>query len=270
MKGDRTKMNNFPTFQLYDYKDKKCNFHAHTTYCKHAVGTAREYVENAIKAGFKVFGFSDHAPYLFEGGYVSNIRMFMGEMEGYVRTIEDVKREYKNDIEIFTGLEMEYFPKLFDKTISEIMTYPMDYIILGQHCFDDEVGLEYTGKVWKEEARLETYVERLITAIDTGLFTYVAHPDMINYVGSECIYEKHMRRLAKHLKANNMPIEVNVNGYRGQRQYPNKFFLEIGVQESCDFIVGVDAHTPEEMLEHHNYQGSVWLAESIGGKVLWK
>ena len=263
-------MNNFPTFHLYDYKDKKCNFHAHTTRCKHATGTEREYVENAIKAGFEVLGFSDHAPYLFEDGHVSHIRMLMEELDGYVRTIEELKSEYKNEIQIFTGLEMEYFPKLFDRTFAEIIKYPMDYLILGQHCFDDEVGFEYTGRKWEEESRLETYVERLTTAIDTGVFTYVAHPDIINYVGDADIYEKHMRRLAKYLKAHNMPIEINVNGYREQKQYPKKTFLEIGVQEGCDFIIGVDAHRPEEMLDEENYQGCMRLAESIGGKVLWK
>ena len=42
----------FPTFDLYDYKDIKSNFHTHTTRCKHATGTEREYVEKAIEAGF--------------------------------------------------------------------------------------------------------------------------------------------------------------------------------------------------------------------------
>ena len=93
-------MQNFSTFDLYDYKDIKCNFHTHTTRCKHATGMEREYVENAIEAGFQVLGFSDHSPYLFEGNHVSRIRMFMEELEGYVRTVEELKQEYKNDIQI--------------------------------------------------------------------------------------------------------------------------------------------------------------------------
>jgi len=263
-------MNNFPTFHLYDYKDKKCNFHAHTTRCKHATGTEREYVENAIKAGFKVLGFSDHAPYLFEDGHVSHIRMLMEELEGYVRTIEELKSEYKNEIQIFTGLEMEYFPKLFDRTFAEIMKYPLDYLILGQHYFDDENGLIYTGRIWEEEERLATYVNRVTTAVEMGYFTYVAHPDIIHYVGDEEIYDKHMRKLAKTLKEHNMPIEINLNGYVVKKQYPNETFMKIGVQEGCEFIIGVDAHRPEAMLDEENYQGCIELAESLGGNVLWK
>lgn len=263
-------MQKFPTFDLYDYKDIKCNFHTHTTRCKHATGTEREYVEAAIKAGFRVLGFSDHSPYLFEDNHVSRIRMFMEELEGYVRTVEELKQEYKNDIQIFCGLEMEYFPKLFDRTLAEIKKYPMDYLILGQHYFDDEDGLIYTGSKWEEEYRLETYVERVTTAIDTGNFLYVAHPDIINCVGDTAIYEKHMRRLAKALKVHNMPVEINGNGYTVGKQYPSRRFVEIGVQEGCDFIIGVDAHKPVAILDEESYQGCIGLVESLGGKVFWK
>ena len=36
------------------------NYHTHTWRCHHADGTEREYVENAIAAGIKILGFSDH------------------------------------------------------------------------------------------------------------------------------------------------------------------------------------------------------------------
>ena len=41
------------------------NFHNHTYRCGHATGTDEEYVLEAIKNGYEVMGFSDHAPYLF-------------------------------------------------------------------------------------------------------------------------------------------------------------------------------------------------------------
>ncbi|MFV0479993.1 MAG: PHP domain-containing protein [Anaerorhabdus sp.] len=39
------------------------NFHTHTYRCKHAIGRDEEYVIEAIKAGVKVLGFSDHMPF---------------------------------------------------------------------------------------------------------------------------------------------------------------------------------------------------------------
>ena len=55
-------MKRYFDFDMNDYKDKKCNFHSHTVRCQHAVGEEREYVEEAIKEGFEVIGFSDHSP----------------------------------------------------------------------------------------------------------------------------------------------------------------------------------------------------------------
>ena len=245
---------------IYDYQDLKCNFHTHTARCKHAVGEEREYVEKAIEAGFQVLGFSDHAPYLFEDGHISRIRMFMDELEDYVKTVESLRQEYEKEIQIFTGLEIEYFPSAFEKTLSEIQKYPLDYLILGQHYFDEEVGKRYVGLEWTEEIWLETYVERVTTAIKTNEFLYVAHPDIINYTGSRSVYEKHMRRLARVLKEHNLPIEINVNGYRKKIQYPNPFFMEIAAKEGCDFIIGVDAHSPAELMDFESYDGCRGIA----------
>lgn len=43
------------------------NYHTHTPRCNHAVGSEEEYVQQALKAGIKILGFSDHTPYLFPG-----------------------------------------------------------------------------------------------------------------------------------------------------------------------------------------------------------
>lgn len=255
-----------PTFQLYDYKDTKCNFHTHTTRCRHAIGTEREYIEKAIEAGYQVLGFSDHSPYLFEEGHVSHNRMEIEELEGYIKAVENLKQEYKKEIQIFTGLELEYLPKFFEKTFREIRKYPLDYLILGQHYFDEECPEDGTGHEWKDEERLKTYIDRVIEAIDTGYFLYVAHPDMINYAGDEAIYNKYMKRLTIELKKHNMPIEINVNGCRERRIYPNKRFIELGIENGNDFIIGVDAHTPQDLTDGNTYQECLDLAP---GAIMW-
>ncbi len=53
----------------------RSNYHMHTTRCGHATGTDREYVESAIRLGYKTIGFSDHTPQPFPGGFVSPVRM---------------------------------------------------------------------------------------------------------------------------------------------------------------------------------------------------
>ena len=73
------------------------NFHTHTTRCNHAAGEDRQYVEEAIKGGLKVLGFSDHSPYFFSGDYYSTFRMKREQVPGYVDSILALKKEYKDD-----------------------------------------------------------------------------------------------------------------------------------------------------------------------------
>ena len=86
-------------------------------------GSEREYIENAIKAGFCELGFADHAPMPFDDGYISGIRMSLGETEDYVNTLLNLRREYEKDIKIFIGFEAEYYPAVFDRFIDFIGQY---------------------------------------------------------------------------------------------------------------------------------------------------
>ena len=245
----------------------RANLHTHTRRCKHATGEDREYVEAAIKAGYKVLGFSDHAPYLFPNDYISPTRMNICDLEHYVKSIQLLKEEYQQDITIYCGLEMEYFPELFTETIAKISEYDLDYLLLGQHYFDNEIGYVHVGREWIEESYLERYIQRVREALDTGLFMGVAHPDIINYVGEKSCYLKHMQALADELKERNMPIEVNLNGLRDGIHYPNIDFIDLCIQNENDFVIGVDAHEPQELLDFKTYERAVCMIESRGGKI---
>lgn len=116
------------------------NYHSHTTRCRHAEGTEREYIERALQGGLKILGFSDHTPYLFPGDYYSNFRMFPDQLPDYVETLEKLRREYKDRIELHIGLEVEFYPHLFGKLMDYLKGFPIEYILLGQHFLGDEQG----------------------------------------------------------------------------------------------------------------------------------
>lgn len=254
--------------QISDFKDKFINMHTHTTRCQHAEGTDREYVEKAIEAGLEVLGFSDHAPYLFREGYTSPIRMGMNELEGYVDSVLTLKKEYEKDIELFCGLEMEYFPNLFDKTMAQIDQFPIDYFILGQHFYDQEEGWHSPKRSWADEEHLKKYVEQVLDGLQTERFFYVAHPDIMCFTGEKEIYRKHMMPLVQELKRRGMPIEVNMNGFRDNLHYPTPAFIDLGVECGCDFIIGMDAHKPELLYDVENYELCKKLVIDRGGKLI--
>ena len=83
------------------------NYHTHTWRCRHADNNERAYNDNAVRAGFQVLGFSDHAPYLFPDGYYSTFRMYPDQAADYANTLVALREQYADQIQIKIGYEME-------------------------------------------------------------------------------------------------------------------------------------------------------------------
>ena len=232
------------------------NYHTHTARCGHAVGEDREYVEKAIELGFKELGFSEHAPMPFpdnipEGNMkrLLAMRMKMHETEGYFKSLLSLREEYKSDIKIHIGFEVEYFEGVFDKFIDYIKEYPVDYLILGQHfqgIFQDP--MIYSGAHTGSDTIIENYVSDVTNGIKSGLITYVAHPDVVFYSRSLEKYEQEMTKLIKCANEHSVPLEFNFYGMQEVRNYPTLAFWELANEIGCDVIFGSDAHRPENLL----------------------
>ena len=194
--------------------------------------------------------------------------MRVDELEGYVDSVLSLKKEYKKDIEIYCGLEMEYFPKFFDKTMAVIDQYPVDYMILGQHFYDEEEGWHSPKRAWADEEHLRMYLERVMGGIQTGRFFYVAHPDIMCFTGEREIYRKHMLPMIQEMKRSGMPIEVNMNGFRDGLHYPTPAFIDLAVECGCDFIIGMDAHKPNLLHDFDNYELCKKLIIEHGGNLI--
>ena len=236
------------------------NYHTHTTRCGHASGSEREYIENAIRAGFLELGFSDHAPMPFDGGYISGIRMSIKQTEDYVSTLLDLRREYEKDIKVLIGFETEYYPRYFERFLEYMSQYPIDYLIMGQHFNGNEhEGMGYYGSATKSEEMLCAYVDQVIEGLSTGKFSYLAHPDVINFVGDDEIYRREMSRLINYTNEQGIPLEINLLGIVGNRFYPRPLFWSIANQLSATAIIGCDAHEPGGII----YPGTLEKAEKL-------
>ncbi len=221
------------------------NYHTHTPRCKHAVGTEREYIERAIDCGFKILGFSDHTPQPYPKDYVSTIRMGMDEIEDYTSTLVALREEYKDRIKILIGYEVEYTHKYFDKLLTELRKFPLDYLIQGQHFAPDEVEGVYMGFKSGEESRLKQYVDLTVEGMRTGVFSYLAHPDLVNFTGDDATYKKHMVRIVETALECDIPLEVNMLGFVEKRNYPCDRFFSMAAQMGAKFVIGCDAHKPQ-------------------------
>lgn len=245
----------------------KLNLHTHTFRCNHADGKEREYVERAISAGVKILGFADHSPQPFPGGYVSGMRMRMSQIEDYVNTIHNLKREYAGQIEILLGFEVEYYPLCFENLCRSLVDVDYDYFILAQHYTKNEFDGKYVGVNCTLET-FEDYVNAICTALDYDCFTYVAHPDLPKFKGDRDIYQAQMRRICEKAKEKNVPLEINLLGLGERRFYPRAEFWKIAAEVGNKAICGVDAHTPDNFDCNETYQLALKLAKEWGVEVL--
>ena len=247
------------------------NYHTHTFRCHHAKGEDEDYVRAALDNGIRILGFSDHAPMLGRDYLKSDIRMRPELLSDYVHCIRKLRETYADALEIHIGLEVEYYPDIFRDLTEFYKRNGVEYLILGQHWIGKEsVPGEscYMFRPTDSEANLSWFADTLIEAMESERFTYVAHPDIIQYTGPDEIFEKYMRKIARRAKELGIPAEINLHGLRGSRNYPDPRFLRIAAEEGTPCIIGYDAHDPHEFYEHENYEAGLALARNSGVKLL--
>ena len=195
--------------------------------------------------------------------------MFPDELPGYVAAVEDVRKRYAGQLQIHLGVEAEYYPKYFKDMVAMVKDHGIEYMLLGQHMLYDEVEGIGTGGPTADPVLLRQYCNQTIDAMYTGLFTYFAHPDIINFMGDLAIYRQEMGRLCRAAKACDLPLEINLLGLHLQRQYPDPRFWEIAAEEDCKVVLGVDAHKPEALQDPVPEQKAMEIVEKYGLK-LWE
>lgn len=244
------------------------NYHTHTPRCHHAVGSERAYIERAIEAGMSVLGFSDHVPYPFDPGYYSNFRMRPEETAEYIQTLLQLREEYRGRIEIKIGFEAEYYPAYFDRLLELLAPYPVDYLLLGQHFLENETSRLYSGDKTESEGRLAKYVDQVIAGMETGMFSYLAHPDLVDFVGEAAAYRRQCLRLCQAAKALDIPLEINLLGIREARAYPRRDFFAIAAEAGAQAVLGSDAHQPEAVYDPASREKALKMAQELGLTVL--
>lgn len=239
----------------------KNNYHTHTVRCQHAEGTEREYIEAAIAIGMKKLGFSDHTPCPFKDGYVSGIRMKMEEAYEYVTCLRQLKKEYEDRIEILIGFETEYVPEFFEEQLTLYHDLNIDYLIMGQHFWRSESLGPYSGAPTSDPDRIHMYVNSVLEGMATGKFTYLAHPDLMNFQGVDSVYEWEMTRLLEGLKEMNIPVEINMGGMGEGKHYPDDKFWSLVSKIGNDVIIGADAHSVAMLTDVDTYDRCKEIAE---------
>lgn len=243
--------------EVYNFIDLpynlKNNYHTHTTRCNHAIGLDEEYVLKAIETGYQTLGFSDHI-------MIPDIK----RNYEYIDSINLLKEKYKNQIDIKVAFEVEYYPYYlsFYKKLKEEKL--VDYLIFGNHGY-----LEKNQKSRDEQfcfldsfsdtKYLDLYYQNLKAALETKLFKYICHPDC--FLKGYQKWDEHTieltHKIAKLLQDNDVYAELSGSGYRSRKAmeykgkmvppYPFKEFFKILATYDIKFVLGCDAHSPDQL-----------------------
>ena len=231
-------------------------FHTHTFRCGHAaMSPDEEYVEDALRNGYRTLGFADHA--ILPGIHERGMRGDYSLLDGYISSILSLRKKYEGKIRILLGFEGEYSPEMEGYYRSLLKEKGFDYLILGQHeTFKGGVPWHYWGRRPEESA--EAYCQDLLAGMRSGLYSYVAHPDLYMLWESWGPHaESVCRRICSLSLELGLPLEVNmgrsrVGGWEEGKdlshvEYPYPEFWKIAGEMGVSAFLGVDAHSPWDL-----------------------
>lgn len=240
------------------------NYHTHTKLCNHAEGMPSDYIEEAIRLGFKEIGMSDHNPipvsFLGKDLYMDNWchrNMSYDVYKNiYLKEMDLVKEKYGKQIKIYSGLECEYLLEYYDYYKS--LRDDLDYLNLGLHFFKSN------GKIINTYHEVDyknvyDYAINAIMGMETGLFKTLVHPDlfMFEYKNKDGKREfdeyalKASRAIIESAIKNDVYLEINANGIANSEKfgindtwlYPDiNFWKLVKEYKDAKIIIGADAH----------------------------
>ena len=260
------------------------NFHSHTRYCD---GSAEPeaYIIEAIRQGFKSYGFSAHSPIPLP----NNFALTDETIRPYCNEIERLKEKYKGQIDIFLGMEADFIHGLSTPFDDFRTQFNLDYIIGSVHIVKSP-----TGDTWFIDGpRRESYDDglkrffnndiRLAVAsfyhqtnrmLETEHFEIIGHFDKITmhnqnrfFSSSEQWYRDLVLETIALIKEKGVVVEINSRGLYKKRSadfFPETFILKHLHDAKIPVMINSDAHAPHEisLLRHE----AVTALKNVGFK----
>ena len=252
------------------------NIHTHCTYCD-GKDTPEQIVKKAIEIGFDAIGFSSHAPFDFDTDYT----LTKERIPDYVSEIKALKNKYKDRIDIYCGLESDYF-----STESENLN--LDYKIGSVHLleidgkyYDVDYSLDMTKKVISEHFNGDAieyskhYYSLVSKLADVKRFDIVGHIDLITkFNDKERLidedskeYQKAALEAIHSLKGKAIAFEVNTGAISRKHRtipYPAPFILKELHSIGEKIILTSDCHNKEYL--NVGYSDAIELIKECGFK----
>jgi histidinol-phosphatase (PHP family) len=229
------------------------DYHVHTPLCHHATGWPVEMAQRAVALGLGELGFADHNPMPEQ---FDDWRMAIGDLPRYLEAVARARAEFPQ-LNIRLGLECDFLDgreawieQLAGMAEWDFFIGSVHYLPGADWAVDDpqRIGKYLGGAVEDIWANYWRTYER---AIRSGLFDFVAHPDLPKKFGFRpaCDLRRYYEPIIAALAETGTAFEINTAGLRKAcaELYPATGFLSLAAEAKVPLLINSDAHAPDEL-----------------------
>ncbi|TVR43427.1 MAG: histidinol-phosphatase HisJ family protein [Bacteroidia bacterium] len=249
------------------------NFHTHSHY-DDGKEPLEAYVVAAIEKGLSALGFSGHQPLPFDNEW----SLHPSALPEYLAEARRLKEQYKNEINIYIGLEMDYIPGHSEDFAALMKDAGLDYCIGSVHLVM-KPGSTNRDHIWfidgpregyfhgiqeifngNVRAAVEAYYEQQRQMVLTQKPHIIGHLDKVNmhnrgelFKTTEAWYQEAINHLLAAIQKTGTIVEANTRGvYTGKT---TDVFPAVDILEKCHahrikVMVNTDAHHPQQLDQH--------------------
>lgn len=230
--------------------------HLHTCFSGDSETPVHETIEQAISLGLKTICITDHFDYDYPTEYGIDFNL---DIPAYVDALANMKEQYKNQIEVLTGIELGLDPTINHAYQDLLAPYNFDFIIGSTHIIDkmDPYFPAYFEKYQKVEG-IKHYYDTILKNIQTfENFDVCGHIDyLIRYAPNKnkdlnpSEYTDIIDQILTTIIQKGKGIEINTAGYKHglNHAHPHPDILKRYKELGGEIItIGSDGHTPEAM-----------------------
>jgi histidinol-phosphatase (PHP family) len=249
--------------------------HVHTPFCPHGSNDSFEqYIERAIHLGYKEISFTEHAPLpptFIDPTPYQDSAMKLEHLEKYLLTLNQLKKQYKNDIIIHTGLEVDFIVGYEEETARflEEVGPELDDSILSVHFLsyrDQYFCLDYSPDMFEAMTKAfgsvsqvyEAYYDTLLQSIRADLGPYkpkrIGHMTLVQKFQKQFPCRNPMTDkilfILDEIKTHHYELDYNGAGVQKPlclEPYPPDWIVDEAMKRNIPLIYGSDAHSAKDL-----------------------
>ncbi|WP_027398360.1 histidinol-phosphatase HisJ family protein [Anaerovorax odorimutans] len=251
---------------MYDY-------HTHTNFSDDGDVEMKDMVQTAYNKGIFEIAITDH----YDPDYPDKAFPFLLNFEEYHKTLENIRKQFKDKIKVIKGIEIGIQHGTTMKKISEaVNSYNYDFVLGSFHCAE---GFELYGENFFKgrsvEESYEAFYRYMFDCLDQYKdYDVLSHFNIIDryssYVAKPSLYMDIVESILKKIIYDGKGIEINTSSFRygmGERTTPAQEILQLYKDLGGEIITtGSDAH--EMSYIGHMLDYAQHMIKSVGLKYI--